>query len=157
MGVVAKRLSRALWSAAFSSSACGSTISRALSTCIQSKNCPYNQSLFSSAWSATQRRGVKSRGSDVELRDVDSGSKSNERIRTDETVEMSLGSIKETIRSFLRLSLRSFFGLQNWRVTMVYVIGDDIELIDKMRDRVNDRPEVWRQTLESKRLQVEQA
>ncbi|XP_016579342.1 elongation factor P isoform X2 [Capsicum annuum] len=119
MGVVAKRLSRALWSAAFSSSACGSTISRALSTCIQSKNCPYNQSLFSSAWSATQRRGVKSRGSDlkpgnviekkgriyqvvkaqhttqgrggaiiqVELRDVDSGSKSNERIRTDETVE----------------------------------------------------------------------
>ncbi|PHT69930.1 hypothetical protein T459_25034 [Capsicum annuum] len=79
---------------------------------------PYHQSHFASAWSATQLRGVKSRGSDlkpgiviekkgriyqvvkaqhttqgrggaiiqVELHDVDSGSKSSARFRTDETI-----------------------------------------------------------------------
>ncbi|PHT25181.1 hypothetical protein CQW23_35182 [Capsicum baccatum] len=94
-------------------------LSRALSTCILSKQWPYHQSLFASAWSATQLRGVKSRGSDlkpgnviekkgriyqvvkaqhttqgrggaiiqVQLHDVDSGSKSSARFRTDETVE----------------------------------------------------------------------
>ncbi|OIT39141.1 hypothetical protein A4A49_26802 [Nicotiana attenuata] len=153
MRVLRNRLSRALYSAAVSSSSassgsshCASTkFSRALSTCIHSKQSlpsPYRESqdpLFASPWSATQVRGAKSRGADlkpgnviekkgriyevvkaqhttqgrggaiiqghvtctfeflsqanscfpctVELRDVDSGSKSNERFRTDEPVE----------------------------------------------------------------------
>lgn len=132
MRVLTNKISRALYSAAVSSSSassashCDSTkISRALSTCIHSKQSlpsPYTESrdpLFASPWSATQVRGAKSRGADlkpgnviekkgriyevvkaqhttqgrggaiiqVELRDVDSGSKSNERFRTDEPVE----------------------------------------------------------------------
>ncbi|XP_033513863.1 uncharacterized protein [Nicotiana tomentosiformis] len=127
MRVLRNRLWRALYSAAVSSSSASSAstkISRALSTCIHSKQSlpSYTESrdsLFASPWSATQLRGAKYRGADlkpgnviekkgriyevvkaqhttqgrggaiiqVELRDVDSGSKSNERFRTDEPVE----------------------------------------------------------------------
>ncbi|XP_060197364.1 uncharacterized protein LOC132626481 isoform X1 [Lycium barbarum] len=123
MLVLTNRLSRALWSVAFSSSSTKIS-SRGVSTFIQSKHCLPNSesrysSLFASPWSATQLRGAKFRGDDlkpgnviekkgrmyqvvkaqhstqgrggaiiqVELRDVDSGSKSNERFRTDEPVE----------------------------------------------------------------------
>ncbi|XP_059281742.1 uncharacterized protein LOC132035475 isoform X3 [Lycium ferocissimum] len=119
MRVLTNRLSRALWSVAFSSSSTKIS-SRGVSTFIQSKHClPNSESLFASPWSATQLRGAKFRGADlkpgnviekkgrmyqvvkaqhstqgrggaiiqVELRDVDSGSKSNERFRTDEPVE----------------------------------------------------------------------
>ncbi|RAL39942.1 hypothetical protein DM860_008082 [Cuscuta australis] len=71
-------------------------ISRALSTSIHSPLSIHSQNdsealkphkLLASPWSTTQLRGLKLRGADVELRDVDSGTKVNERFRTDEAVE----------------------------------------------------------------------
>ncbi|WVZ60959.1 hypothetical protein U9M48_010906 [Paspalum notatum var. saurae] len=44
-------------------------------------------SLAAAPWAATQRRGAKMLGSDVELRDVDTGNKITERFRTDEALE----------------------------------------------------------------------
>ncbi|RLN41955.1 hypothetical protein C2845_PM01G22910 [Panicum miliaceum] len=44
-------------------------------------------SLAVAPWAATQRRGAKMLGSDVELRDVDTGNKITERFRTDEALE----------------------------------------------------------------------
>ncbi|KAL3379985.1 hypothetical protein AABB24_000564, partial [Solanum stoloniferum] len=69
MRVVMNRLSRALWD--FKRDSSSTKISRALSTCIQSKQwlpSPYRESrdsLFASPWSATQLRGAKSRGADL--------------------------------------------------------------------------------------------
>ncbi|KAF5930089.1 hypothetical protein HYC85_030962 [Camellia sinensis] len=91
-----------------SSSSC-SLIARALTTwrrshpLIQSPHHAFG-AVLESPWSATQLRGAKFRGSDVvkaqhtvqgrggaciqvELRDIDSGNKINERLRTDEAIE----------------------------------------------------------------------
>ncbi|KAF3653221.1 putative pre-mRNA-processing factor 6-like [Capsicum annuum] len=37
-----------------------------------------------------------------------------------------------------------------WRGALMYAFADDVVLIDEMRGCVNDKLEVWRQTLESK-------
>nr|GMD19395.1 elongation factor P-like [Ipomoea batatas] len=102
MRLLTSRLRQALYSSAAASYlptsfAPRGGFSRALTTCIHSS--PSLHSLNNSEsllkphrflafpWSATQLRGVKLRGADVELRDVDSGNKVNERFRTDEAVE----------------------------------------------------------------------